>query len=126
MQIEIKEFKKQRVAVISPQGNMMGGPETISVHDNVKKFIDKGYDKIVIDLSEVLWMNSSGLGTVHGCLTSLKNACPDGDLRLCGIKDKLEVLFKITKFYQLFDKFYDSVDEAVRAFVVEKNLEIQK
>lgn len=116
MQIEVKEFKKEGVVAISPKGNMMGGPETIAIHDNVKKFIDKGYDKIVIDLSEVLWMNSSGLGTVQGCLTSLKNTCPDGDLRLCGIKDKLEALFKITKLYQLFDKFYISVEEAVESF----------
>ncbi len=101
------------VTAIIVKGNLMGGPETISVHEKVKELIDQDVKKIVIDLSKVKWMNSSGLGTMMGCLTSLKNA--GGELKICGVTEKVKSLFMMTKLITIFDT-YDSVKEAVQAF----------
>ena len=79
----------------------------------VKELIEVNKKNVVIDLSRVKWMNSSGLGTVMGCLTSLKNA--GGDLKLCGVTEKVKSLFMITKLITLFDT-HNTVDEAVKAF----------
>ena len=111
MNIEVKEFSD--VSVMGIKGNLMGGPETIAVHEKVKELISGGKRSIVIDLSKVKWMNSSGLGTMMGCLTSLRNA--NGELKLCGVTEKVKSLFMITKLITLFDT-YPTQEEAVKAF----------
>lgn len=111
MNIDVKD--KNGVNVIFVKGNLMGGEETIAVHEKVKKLVEQGKKKFVIDLSKVKWMNSSGLGTMMGCLTSIKNG--SGELRLCGVTEKVKSLFMITKLITLFET-YDSVEEAVDSF----------
>ena len=101
------------VSVMILKGKLMGGPETIEVHEQVKSLIDQDRKKVVIDLSHVAWMNSSGLGTMMGCLTSLKNA--GGDLKLAGVTEKVKSLFMITKLITIFET-YDSADQAATAF----------
>ena len=58
-------------------------------------------------------MNSSGLGTIMGSLTTMKNA--EGELKLANVTDKVKSLFMITKLITMFDT-YDSVAEAVSSF----------
>jgi anti-sigma B factor antagonist len=111
MKIEVKELKDVSVMVV--KGKLMGGPETGAVHEQVKSLIEQGRKKIVIDLSHVAWMNSSGLGTMMGCLTSLRSA--GGDLKLSGVTEKVKSLFMITKLITIFET-YDSADQAVEAF----------
>lgn len=111
MHFNIKEY--DGVTVISVKGNLMGGPETVAIHEKVKELIEKDVKKIVIDLAKVKWMNSSGLGTMMGCLTSLKNA--GGELRLSGVTEKVKSLFMMTKLITIFDT-HDTVEDAVAAF----------
>ncbi len=111
MNIDISEVGD--VVVIKIKGKLMGGPETISIHEKVKEFISQNKLKVVIDLGGVKWMNSSGLGTMMGCLTSLKNA--NGDLKLSRVTEKVKSLFMITKLITIFET-YDSPEEAVKAF----------
>ncbi len=111
MSIETKDYGE--VVAITVKGNLMGGAETVAVHDKVKSLIKEDVKKIVVDLSKVKWMNSSGLGTIMGCLSSLKTA--EGELKLAGVTEKVKSLFIITKLITLFDS-YDSIEEAVAAF----------
>ncbi len=111
MNIDVKEHNG--VSVITVKGNLMGGPETTALHEKVKELVEQNKKKVVIDLSHVKWMNSSGLGTIMGCLTSLKNA--QGDLKLCGVTEKVKSLFMITKLITLFET-YATQEEAVNAF----------
>lgn len=111
MKIDMKEYND--VVVLEVKGNLMGGPETIAVHDKVKELIDNGKKKIVIDLASVKWMNSSGLGTLMGCMTSLCNA--EGSLKLSRVTDKVKSLFIVTKLMTIFDT-YESPEDAVAAF----------
>ncbi len=111
MGFTIKEIDD--IAVMTVKGNLMGGNETIEIHEKVKGMIEEGKLKVVIDLAHVKWMNSSGLGTLMGCLTSLKNA--NGELKLSGVTEKVKSLFMITKLITLFET-YDTADEAINAF----------
>ncbi len=111
MKIDVKEVGS--VAVLKVGGNLMGGSETIAVHEKVKELIKGNKNKVVIDLSKVSWMNSSGLGTLMGCMTSLRNA--KGELKLIGVADKVKNLFIITKLITLFET-YDTEEEAIKSF----------
>ncbi len=75
--------------------------------------MDKGKKHVVIDLSGVKFMNSSGLGMLIGALTTVKKA--DGQLKLARVTDKIESLLIITKLITIFESF-DTVDEAVETF----------
>jgi anti-sigma B factor antagonist len=65
--------------------------------------LEKGKTNVVIDLSNVSFMNSSGLGTLITAHTSIKNA--GGELKICGAGDRIESLLVVTKliiFISLF------------------------
>jgi len=111
MKLEIKEIGA--VSVLHVRGNLIGGPETVAVHEKVKQILGEKKNRIVIDLSDVAWINSSGLGMLMGCLTSVKNA--GAEMILTGVTDKVKNLFVITKLITLFDVF-ETVQEAVDTF----------
>lgn len=111
--MQIKEQKQGDVAILALKGKLMGGPETIAVHDKVKELAENKISKVVIDLGKVKWMNSSGLGTLIGSMTTLKNA--GGELKLANVTEKVQSLFMITKLVTIFST-YDDVDKAVSSF----------
>ncbi|HEX9653896.1 MAG TPA: STAS domain-containing protein [bacterium] len=109
----IKEKMQGNVAVLTISGKLMGGPETIEVHDKVKELVGNKVGKIVIDLAKVKWMNSSGLGALMGSLTTTKHG--GGELKLANVTDKVQSLFMITKLITIFETF-DDVDKAIASF----------
>jgi anti-sigma B factor antagonist len=111
MKLDVKE--QGIAAVIFVKGNLMGGPETLAVHEKVRELIGQKKTQLVIDLSGVAWINSSGLGMLMGCLTSIKNA--NGELRVTGVTEKVKNLFVITKLITLFET-HETIDEAVASF----------
>ncbi len=109
----IKEEIRGDVAVLYLKGNLMGGPEGVQVHEKVKSLLNDKVKKIVIDLSKVKWMNSSGLGILMACMTSVQNA--GGQLKISGATEKIKNLFMITKLITIFDT-YETADRAVASF----------
>ena len=105
-----KQTIQDDVVVLTISGNLMGGDETKEVHEKVKSLLADGRKKFVIDLSKVKWLNSSGLGVLISCLTSVQNA--DGALKISGATEKVKSLFIMTKLITVFDA-YPSVDEAI-------------
>ncbi|MFQ5629790.1 MAG: STAS domain-containing protein [bacterium] len=101
------------VAVIPLKGKLMGGPDTKALHDKVKELVEAGSKKLVIDLGQVKWMNSTGLGALMGALTTARNN--DAELKLARVTEKVQSLFMITKLITVFDT-HDSVDEAAASF----------
>jgi len=111
--MKIKEKVEQGVAIITLSGNMMGGPETQAVHEKVKSLLTDNIRKIVIDLSGVKWMNSSGLGILMASLTSIEQS--SGHLKLACVADKVQSLLMITQLIKIFET-YETVDRAVATF----------
>jgi len=114
--MRIKEKIEGDVAILSLSGKMMGGPETAELQESVKSLISDNITKVIVDLAKVKWMNSSGLGSLMGALTSMRNA--DGDLKLANVTEKVQSLLMITQLMTIF-KTYNSVDRAVASFLKE-------
>ncbi len=108
--MKIKEKIDNHVAVLSLSGKMMGGPETTALHDHVKGLLRDGIKKIVIDLGDVKWMNSTGMGVLMACMTTLNNA--EGKLVLARVSEKVNSLLMITQLIRVFET-YETVERAV-------------
>lgn len=115
--MKIKEKIEGNVAILTVSGNMMGGPETASLHEKVKSLMSDGIKKMVIDLSKVKWMNSSGLGVLMSCWGSLRKE--GGNLKLANVSEKIDSLLMITQLVQFFET-YETVERALASFKTEK------
>jgi anti-sigma B factor antagonist len=91
----------------------MGGPESAELNELLHKFLDSNKKNVIVDLSEVKFMNSSGLGMLISAFTTMKNG--GGNLKLANATDKIQSLLLITKLITIFEN-YDSVDEAVKSY----------
>lgn len=111
--MKIKTTEHYGAVAIELKGNVMGGPEAAELNDLLHKFLEEGKKNVVIDLSDVKFMNSSGLGMLISGFTTMKNG--GGNLKLAGATDKIQSLLVITKLITIFEN-YDSVEEAVKSF----------
>lgn len=111
--MKIKTTEKYGAAIIELKGNVMGGDDTKDFNDLLHKLVEENKLNIVVDLSEVKFMNSSGLGMLIGGLTTMKKS--NGSLKLARVGDKIESLLIITKLITIFES-YETVEEAVNSF----------
>ena len=110
--MKIKTTEKYGAVIIELKGNVMGGDDTKDFNDLLHKLIDEGKTRVIIDLGDVKFMNSSGLGMMIGGLTTMKKA--NGYYKLANVSDKIESLLIITKLITIFEH-YDSVDAAIES-----------
>jgi len=99
--------------VISLNGKIMGGPEATEINEKFNQLIDDKKLKIVIDLDNVEWMNSSGLGILIGAVSLFRKN--DGQLRIINVSDRIQNLLKITKLAGIFESS-NSLEEAISSF----------
>lgn len=105
--------EKYNCVILTLKGNVMGGPDGAKLHDTLHDLKEDGKTNIVVDLSKVKFMNSSGLGMLISAMTTMRNA--GGDLRLANVADRIQSLLVITKLITVF-KHFESVDEAAKSF----------
>lgn len=105
--------ERYNCVVIEFKGNVMGGPDAVSLNEKIHELIDNNRTNVVVDLSKVKFMNSSGLGMLIGALTTMRKA--GGDLRIANATDKIESLLIITKLITVF-KHFKSLDEAIESY----------
>jgi anti-sigma B factor antagonist len=75
------------------------------------EFVTKGNRVIVLDLREITFIDSSGLGALIG---SLKVIGDDGELVLCGARDTVANMFKLTRMNKVF-RMFPNTEEAIAA-----------
>lgn len=102
-----------RIVVLELKGNFIGGEETDELRDSIKKLSDEDNLKLVIDMGEVSYLNSSALGVL---IASHANyAKRGGQIKLCQLNKTLENLFVITKLSLIFDSHTSQI-EAIASF----------
>lgn len=99
--------------LIEFNGDLMGGPDANKFNEDLHDLIDQDKKEVVADLSNVKFMNSSGLGILIGGLTTMRNA--GGDLRIAGADKRIESLLMVTKLITVFNS-YRTVEEAIESY----------
>lgn len=102
------------ITIIELEGSVLGGPDATALNDALHKLMDKKKKHILLDLSAVQSMNSSGLSMLIGALTTVRNA--GGELKIAAASKKIESLLVITKLSTVFEMF-PSVKTAIDSFV---------
>jgi anti-sigma B factor antagonist len=110
------KFSTKEIAgstVIKLEGNVLGGPDAAELNNSLHKLVEAKKKKVVIDLSDVPFMNSSGLGMLIGSVTTMRNA--GGDLKLAGASAKIKNILSVTKLLNVFE-LYETAKEAAESF----------
>jgi anti-sigma B factor antagonist len=108
--MKFKSTQHGGITVVALEGNLMGGPDASSLNGRLHELVAAGKKYVVIDLKEVEFVNSSGLGLLIGAITTMKNA--GGALKFANVSEKIAGLITISKLGGLFN-LYPSVEEAV-------------
>lgn len=98
--------------VIAIHGDVLGGADAMEFTGAIGELIRKGVHHVVVDLSDVRLMNSSGLGMLVGASASLRSA--KGTLAVAGANAKIRELFTMTRLDSVLAQ-YETRSEALAA-----------
>ena len=101
------------VTIVDLSGRITLGEGSVVLRDTVRDLLGKGNKKILLNLGDVSYIDSSGIGELVSAYTTVRNQ--GGDLRLLNLTKKVHDLLQITKLYTVFDVKDDEVS-AVKAF----------
>jgi anti-sigma B factor antagonist len=101
------------VTIVDIHGRITLGEETGKLRDTVRNLIAEGKKKIVLNLGQVDYIDSSGVGELVSSYTAVKNA--GGELKLSGLMKKVQDILAVTKLYTVFD-IKDDEFTAVKSF----------
>jgi len=91
----------------------MGGPKAKEFHNILLNSRNRNKMNVIIDLSDVSYVNSSGIGILVRGYTSMKNA--GGDMKLAGSSEKVNKVLNITNLENVFEQ-YSNIEEAARSY----------
>jgi len=102
------------VLVVTPKGDYLDASNIKEFKREVAPLIDS-HNKIIMDLSHVQLVDSSGCGAFISFLRQLK--AKEGDMKLCALTKPVRSLFELVRMHRIFDIF-NTREEAVKAFKV--------
>ena len=111
--MKIDERNEGGVTVLDLQGKMLIGEGDELLRDKINVLVDGGKNKILLNLADVPYVDSAGLGEIVRCYTTVSRQ--SGQLKLVHLTKRLEDLLSITKLLTVFET-YDSEDEALKSF----------
>jgi anti-sigma B factor antagonist len=112
MALEITESTSEEIVILKLKGRLAAG-ESSSVREKINQLAAAGHVNLVMDLSDVDYIDSTGLGGLVICYTSLKKL--GGALKLVNLNKRNVELLLLTKLHTVFEVFTD-VQDAVNSF----------
>ena len=109
----ITEQIQGSVTVLGLKGTFMGDPETSMLQAKKFQLLEANRMNIVLDLSELTFINSAGLGSLIAALVSTRER--GGDLRLATLSQNVDFVIHKVQLDSAF-KIFKTVDEAVSSF----------
>ena len=101
------------ITIVDLSGRITLGEGSVVLRDTIKDLLGKGQKKILLNLGDVSYIDSSGIGELVSAFTSVRNQ--GGELKLLNLTKKVHDLLQITKLYTVFD-VKDDEAAAIGAF----------
>jgi anti-sigma B factor antagonist len=101
------------VSVVDMSGRITLGEGSVVLRDTIRDLIGKGQKKILLNLGDVTYIDSSGIGELVSAFTAVRRE--GGELKLLNLTKKVHDLLQITKLYTVFD-IKDDEATAIKAF----------
>ena len=113
MPLLIDSREVSQVTILDIRGRIVLGDEIHRLRDAVRNLIAEGKKKIILNLADVDYIDSSGVGELVGAFTTVRNA--GGELKLLNLSQKVHDVLYVTKLYTVFD-IRDDEFQAVKSF----------
>jgi len=114
MSVRVKIEEVDGVSIVELEGRIVLGEESGALRETVKNLMVAGKKKIVLDMSNVTYIDSAGLGMLVAAHVSAKNQ--GASIRLCALGNKFREVLQITRLLTIFD-VYDTRAAAVESFL---------
>jgi anti-sigma B factor antagonist len=111
--LQIQQRANGQVAVLDLDGRLTLGEDSVTLRDSVRGLLADGHKNIVINMKDVDYVDSSGLGELVSAFATAKR--DDAKLKLINLAQRVHGLLQITKLLTVFET-YDSEEEAIRSF----------
>ena len=112
--MEITSADHDGVTILTLVGKLALSGGAKALYTATRKELDRGRKRILLNLPQVSFIDSTGLGELISCLTSASTR--DAVLKLLSPSPKVEDVLRITDTYKLFEIYFDE-DEAIRSFL---------
>ena len=113
MSMKVSTRQVDGVVVMDLSGRITLGEGSVVLRDAVRELLSKGNKKILANLADVNYIDSSGIGELVSAFTTVKNQ--GGELKLLNLTKKVHDLLQITKLYTVFD-VKDNEAAAIQSF----------
>ncbi len=113
MSLKVSVRQVGEVAVVDLSGKITLGEGSGTLRDTVADISGKGNKNILLNMEDVSYIDSAGLGELVGSYTSVTNK--GGQLKLVNLQSKLKDLMQITKLHTVF-RVFESEDEAIASY----------
>jgi anti-sigma B factor antagonist len=113
--MKIKRQPHDNIMVLEINGDIMGGSDYDLFTSEIKNLVEEGFVDVVLDLGQVRFINSTGLGIMVSGLTTLKKNT--GQLKVCNLNYRIDQIFNITSLSTIFPT-YVTCAEALASFEV--------
>jgi len=107
------------IAVVDVSGRIILGEETKLLRETIQHLIGAGQNDIILNLGEVSFIDSAGIGELVSAFTSVRNR--GGDMKLLRLTRRVHDVLQITKLYTVFD-IKDDEAAAIKSFHMRKNI----
>jgi len=112
-QLNLKERQEGDVIILDLSGKITIGEGSVQLREAVRKLLDEGKKKILLNLGDVAYVDSSGIGELVSSYTTTNNQ--GGQLKLLNLTKKIQDLLMITKLLTVFETF-DNEQAALASF----------
>jgi anti-sigma B factor antagonist len=111
--MRIDERAVEGVTILDLHGKMLIGEGDELLREKINQLVENGTEKIVLNLAEVPYVDSAGLGEIVRCYTTVSRK--NGKLKLLHLTKRIHDLLSITKLLTVFET-YDSEEDAIKSF----------
>ena len=112
-ELNIRERQAGDVTILDMDGKITIGEGSVALRTAVRRLIEEGKKKILLNLSNVSYVDSSGIGELVSSYTTVNRE--GGQLKLLGLTAKIKDLLSITKLLTVFDT-YDNESSALNSY----------